>query len=256
MKNSEEVRQSLENDRYFWHGAIERSDGSSVAPCDPWHKALCTTSDGGKAGNVSFAQFARTHEKELRSIRRVTESGVSTVAVEFKLPSSTCTIYLDPAVNYMMRKTRSENDNEKGYHSSLEVKRFREAALGIYFPEEVVIKRRERGQDKADETFVFRNVVVNRPIPSTVFELKFRSGIHVRDRIEGTKYRINEAGSPIGPKEQLVPVVTVLPGVEPQTPTRHEPRASGWWILPSSATLLCLAGTLWYVRRRKALRGA
>jgi hypothetical protein len=256
MKGSHEVRQSLEDDRYFWHGAVQRSEGRSVSPFDPWRMAECSISDGGKAGNVSFAQFARNHEKELRSIQRVIENGVTTVAVKFKLADSTCTIHLDPAVNYMIRRRCSRNDSDEGYHSSADVTRFKEAAPGVYFPEEVVLKRRDRGQDKPDETFSFQNVVVNRPIPSTMFDLKFRPGIYVRDRIEGTKYQVNEAGTPAGPKEQLMPVVTVLPGVEPQTPTREEPRASGWWILPSSAAVLCLAGTLWYVRRRKGLSGA
>jgi hypothetical protein len=213
--------------------------------------ALCSFSDGGAMGNITFDQFAGSHQKELRSIRRLTEGGVTLIAVEFKLPNWTCTMFLDPAANYMVRKAWTQNDAEDGYHSGAEVTRFRQATPGVYFPEEVISKRRNAGRDQPDEIHTFRNVVVNQPIPASTFDLKFRHGIQVRDRIEGKKYPVNEAGIPIGPKVPLAATVVTPIDTQPRSATQQEPRSAGWWVLPTSVGLLCVAGALWYVRRRK-----
>jgi hypothetical protein len=259
-RNHPEVRQNLEAGRFYWHGAVERFDGRSPFSFDPWANANCAFSDGGKAGSATFDQFAGNHEREFHSIRRVTEDGVATVAVEFRLQGFTCTFHLDPAANYMVRKTRSESTSANGYTSGSEVVRFKEAAPGVYFPEQVVLKRWNAGKPQPDETVTFRNVVVNQPIPDSVFDLKYRRGIYVLDRIEGKKYQVNEAGAPLGAKGPLATAATVPvdPRAEdtPLTETKEEPRRWGWWILPLSVTVLCVAGTAVFVRRRKAAAAA
>lgn len=257
MKSLPEVRQNLEGGRYYWHGAVERFDGRSPYAFDPWANANCAFSDGGKGGSATFDQFAANHEKEFKSIRRVTDDGVTTVAVEFRLPGFTCTTHLDPAANYMVRKTRSESTSPDGYTSGSEVVRFKEAAPGVYFPEQLVIKRWKAGKAQPDDTVTFRNVVVNQPIPDSTFDLKYRNGIYLTDRIERKEYQVNENGLPIGSKRPMATATSIPidPRAEDDTPpteTKEEPRRWGWWILPLFVTVLCVAATVVLVRRRQA----
>lgn len=261
MKAFQSIRDGMDGDRYTWHGAIEKYNGGSQYPFDPWEYALCRLNDHGKAGNVTFADFARNHAKEFHAVRRDAVGSAPTEAVDFRLPGSIGTTHFDPAANYMIRKSGGASDPDDGTVGYTEIINFREYAPGVFFPERAVVKRRNRGKDEADEVFTFTDVSINKPIPDSVFEFKFRRGSHVSDRIQGLKYRVNEDGSPMGETAPLVKAVVAPASVDapanpsgPRTETREEPPPSGRWVLPLSAAVLASAGLLALWRRRSAAR--
>jgi len=252
MKGHPEVTESLENGRWFWHGAIERHDGSSPFIFSPWSDALCCMSDGGKRGNVTFTEFVQNHKRDIKAVRRSSEGGTRQETIEFRFPDATCAVHLDPSANYMVKKTERKSDSPTGYSSSAEVSAFKEIAPGVFFPERVVVKRFVNGAAGSDEVFTFYDVVVNQPIADNVFDLKFRHGIRITDRIDGKKYKVNETGVPISEK---VPISyasppPIAPAELPLTETQEEPSRSGWWLLPASIGLLSVAGCVWLLRRR------
>ncbi len=256
MKAHSEVKESLEGGRYFWHGTVERYTGASPFSFDPWLAAMCSTSDNYKMGNVSFAEFARSHAKEARAVRRSEAGGAPTEVVEFKLGDAVCSDHFDPAANFMVRKIERASDSSDGYSSSSEVTSFKEFAPGVFFPERVVVKRHQGGKDEADEVFSFSEVSVNKPIPDSVFDQKYRPGITVTDRVEGKKYKINAEAKPVGAKSPILvaaplPVDPTVVTQTPQTVTQDEPARSGWWLLPASLALIAGAGILLLVRRRR-----
>lgn len=255
MKGLPEVRESLDGDRWYWHGAVERHDGGSPFQFAPWCDALCSLSDGGKRGNVTFAEFVTNHRREVVAVRRATVGGLPTETVEFRFPDAVCTVHLDPAANYMVRRVERTSNASSGYSSSAEVTSFREASPGVFFPVRVVNKRRDGGRTQPDETFTFTDIEVNKPLNESTFALKFRPGITIIDRVRGTKYKVREDGTPVSAERPIS--VASSPDIspadrEPATETREEPRRAGWWLLPVSALMLGLGGCLWAVRRRRA----
>ncbi len=254
LKNHSEVKESLDGGRYFWHGGVERYTEASPFLIDPWAAALCKLSDGGKHGNVTFAEFAANNARALRTVRRDGAAGAE--VAEYRLGGATVAVHLAPAANYMVRKTERLDDTPNGYTSSAEVTAFREGPPGVFFPARVVVKRKTGGKDEPDEVFTFHDIKINAPIPDAAFDLKFRAGSRVTDRIQGTKYKVDEAGRQVGPAEPMA--VSASPAISPADPdppteTRAEPRRAGWWVLPASVGLLAVSG-LWLFARRRALR--
>jgi hypothetical protein len=198
--------------------------------------------------------------REFGAVRRVQgASGGDLFEAEFALPDSTITVSVDPAANYMIRRVEMNPKEIAGYHSVIEVNRFKEHAPGVYFPEQVTVLRKHGDAAPSTEIIKFTDVVVNSPIPASLFTLKFPHGIYVTDRIEGRKYRVNENGQPIGPKTEI-PVAASPPIVPPVqdyllTETKTEPPRTGWWILPASVGIVTLAGAILAIRKWKSTRG-
>ena len=245
MKAHAEVQRSLEGGRYFWHAAVEPFEGRVPFAFDPWFAAMCSTSDGGQSGNVTFAEFARAHAGELSRTPKPDE-------VEFRLQGLTATFAFDPAANGMLRKMASVSDDPKGYRSESEVTAFAERAPGVFFPDRVVVRRWSRGEPEADEVFTFAEVAVNKPIPDSTFAFRFHPGVKVTDRVEQTEYWVDAGGRPVGAKSPMA-VFTPAPAggsaTEPGRETQAEPRRWGWWLLPASLVTLA-AGLLVALRRR------
>lgn len=141
MKGSKEVQESLEGGRYYWHGALERHDGQSRFLFEPWLSARCSMSDGGKSGNVSYAQFFTNHKSRLESVKSVKFGASTKSVVEVRFPTATCRYYFDPRANYMACGSEYISDNADGDRSLVGILSHKEYAPGVFFPEKVVIKR-------------------------------------------------------------------------------------------------------------------
>lgn len=101
---------------------------------------------------------------------------------------------------------------------------------------------------------------INKPIPDSVFDFKFRHGIYVDNRIEKTKYKVNENGLRLGeskpmPVFQSAPLPPAIAYTGPTTETREEPARWGWWLLPSTLAASGVSGG-WLLARRWRQRRA
>ena len=251
-----EVKAGLDGGRWHWHAAVTRHTGASPFLFNPWESALCSMSDGGKNGNVTFSEFAKNHRGELHSVVRPKDAP-NIVVAEFRLPGYVCRQHLDRTANSMVRKTESRSEAPTGYSSSAEVTAFKEGAPGVFFPERVVVKRSQGGKDEPDEVFTFSDIALNKPIPAETFDLKYRPGLTLTDTIEGKSYKVDRDGKPIGEK---VAVGLVVPPplspyeASPAAVTLEEPGPWGWWILPLAGAGFAVVVIAWLVMRVRSAR--
>ena len=105
------------------------------------------------------------------------------------------------------------------------------------------------------------NLKVNEPIAKEVFTLPpIPAGTLLHDRIDGTRYPIDQDWKPIGKKESnpiiSLPIRSDGPASDYHAQSEQEPRPWWTWLLPAAAAGLAAAGLLWLYRRRQTAKQA
>jgi hypothetical protein len=212
-------------------------------------------------GPVLFHELLSTRP-DLLGVRRVQESARDLVHVDLVHPGvggERCRdeLWFDPQVNYLVRKQVRHAGDTRAEH---EVVRFKEAAPGIYFPEEVQSRVFRNG--KQDTTFVnrFSEIRVNQPLPADTFEWRFPTAIRVYDYVENKAFQVETDG-----RWRQLKDWRLVPGLMPHsravkvaeaTVTREEPQSATRWILPLGLLMLGLGclGLVWrWWKARSAL---
>jgi hypothetical protein len=171
--------------------------------------------------------------------------------------------YLDPAVNYLVRKaTYRTADARRDYV----VVTFAEFPGGVFFPTRVNEQVSRDGEPFASAVSEIKELEVNKPLPVGIFDLRFPQGVIVSDAIRREVYQVDSDGRQIskarkiGAKGPLPPPPPVEASTRAAigTETLVEPQSWTRWILPFSLALLAIAGLTVIGRRwldRRAAAG-
>jgi hypothetical protein len=240
------------------HAFISPYGGLPVGNADPmFHGLFKLVADAQKGpGLVSFDECMNHKPHTLRRAERVSEGGRELIVLKLEFaPDSWAEYYFDPAVNHLLRKIKSSHVVGTGagaftMDSSAEVLRFREGALGVFFPEEVVYNRVATGKPLGTDRFVFRDLRVNQPLPPGALDVGSPKDAVIEDAIQGKSYKVDAHGKQVGESQPLA-MPGPPSGAVARTETREEPRSWSAWILPASLALLGAAGVLWLVRKRR-----
>ena len=105
------------------------------------------------------------------------------------------------------------------------------------------------------------NLKVNEPIDKDVFTLPpIPAGTLLHDRIDGTRYPIDQDWKAIGPKVAnpiiSLPIRSSGAASDYHAQSEQEPRPWWTWLLPAAAAVLAAAGLLWLYRRRQTAKQA
>lgn len=165
-------------------------------------------------------------------------------------------IYFDPQVNYLVRKTIYATSTDRGrFLREDEVLQFKECGPGLFFPERVVCRTSLNGILDFQCQTTISDIRLNEALPEGTFALSFRTGIRLTDTVENVRYRIDTRGMPISIKEPL-PKTTPPPplGDDPEFTgeTEREPRTLAQWLVITSLCLLgmaTVAASLRFLRR-------
>jgi hypothetical protein len=113
---------------------------------------------------------------------------------------------------------------------------------------------------------VFSNIQINKPVPGSIFNLRFPAGILVTDLLQGKMFKTDVNGEPTLPgtnqkgKELTLTTAPPFPITQDgdQTPsvTTEEPRSWTRWLFPAALVFFTLAGILWVIRRWRKPAGA
>lgn len=223
--------------------------------CDPWFLG-CISIHGPDFKAYSLDDLIN-HHHILKDAKRVVESDHELIYISIEFDKIRHQLWFDPRFNYMLRRrlTSITNDNfrEQG---GVEVRKFREAAPGIYFPEEVVtITPGENGQLNSTPLASFQDIRIN-ATDFSIPKISFVRGMSLSDSIQGRSYRVDENGVEIGIDPRVHVSLTPPPipahSHSDMTVSHSESTPMTYWILPASLVLLCVAGCLWVVRKRRA----
>jgi hypothetical protein len=228
--------------------AASMSTEAGTTVVDPFRLGLFKLDDGHWD---SLDELLRRPVERVNAEEAVSE-GLSLVKISTRLEGRDWEIWVDPAVNHLIRKAVQSYPlpNKAVLRMECEITGFRETAPSVYFPEGV--RQRHFMGDKlvADNLVHFREVRVNQPIPAGIFRMKFPAGIWMEDRIQQVNYKIDENGERLGPS---VPTQEALaaPPTKTRTATVEEPPAFTRWPLVAGAVCLAAAAGTWVIRRRR-----
>lgn len=232
---------------------IMRDDRRPLCPCDAWYCGLLALPGPTKAVTILTLDELLKQPHELHRVARETDAGQELIYLKLSHARADLEIWFDPKVNYLVRKLVISFDDPqpKSGRRESRVVRFKEAAPAVYFPEEVesVVTSNGVRSDRIQRV-TFSHILVNRPLPADAFDWFFPDGVTLNDLIEGKQFKADRAGNPIG-ASKTIPQITAVPVSSKQvTETREEPKPITRWLVPASAGILVLAGTLWLFRKR------
>lgn len=236
---------------------ILASQDEGVGEFDAWSLGMLTLTDRSPPHRLLFVN--EYIEKYLRNIKRVAkknEEGRDYLVVELTLGQTTQELWLDPRANYLMARvmgtTTEKGDRPIKTHGEKTVTRFSEIAPAVFFPERITSKYYTNDSLDFTEEVVFSDIVVNRPLPPGMFDLRIPAYTEVRDYIQDQQYKVDASGARIGPAREIPKLPPPVAGeaAGPQSETKEEPKSWTRWVLPSSLAILVIAGVLWLVRNR------
>ena len=247
-------------------GLVDKWNGLPGPHGDPWLDTLiASVGDRAKSPKPLLFEYKLSYPGK-RSARREEVGGTSFVVVEgvSKDGHVRGEYWFDPRANYLisryevMLKAGAPNwpAGRPDQGSRTEVTRFAEPAPGVFFPVEVTKVNTVGEKFGSREVGRVKNIRVNAPLPMEIFSLNYVPGDRVSDHLQGKRYTV----APDGKSETNVAAVSPhrpplgVPGVAELTETKAEPRSAASWLLPLSAGLIVVGGTLAYVRRRRANR--
>jgi hypothetical protein len=169
------------------------------------------------------------------------------------------TIYLDPTVNYLVRRFTCEHP---AMFRDYKITAFEELAPSVYIPSAAVYEVTKGGKLTGRETTVFREIEINRPLPTTAFSFRFPRGLLISDGIRSANYRVDEMGNPISAQEPKPQGITLFGTNGPAgdgdlaatRPSSHEPTPWTAWLPFVFGAIFLLAAMLWVSARWRARR--
>ena len=169
-------------------------------------------------------------------------------------------ITVDPSANYMIDKVESYHTSHhagKKFEAKMvrEVESFAEVAPGIFFPQKVKGSGGQNGRTDSTSVTTFSEVVVNQPIPASVFTLRFPPNVAVTDRIAGTTYQADVQGRPTSAVKKLGVYVPPSPPAPSEIilPTLEEP-SQPWWPYALAVAGAGVCASAWWVKRYQTMR--
>lgn len=162
--------------------------------------------------------------------------------------------WLDPAINHLVRAIRTIEDDGSVFESV--ITRFREHHAGVYFPERGITRyqpapgKNQRPWEQ-ESTFVAE---INVPISDDIFQIRYHPGVTFVDEINGSAYRVDADGKPIGAATPLAVNPIESPPAEIGTQTRLEDTdGTPWWWYASIlfAASAVVAIIVLYVKRNR-----
>jgi hypothetical protein len=177
-------------------------------------------------------------------------------------PEDTFTAWLDPSVNWLVRKVERRtattielNGKKVTYRmrNEYEANGFSEVAPGNFFPTGVRMRSFVNDKLSVVHEAEFSEVSVNRlktsPIP---LHLPIRAGMTVTDEVKGLRYTADASGNPAGKsmvlREAPAPLLPVSPNPNEQPPPGALTHTSTWFLI--LAGLLATATAFLIYRRR------
>lgn len=177
-------------------------------------------------------------------------------------PGDTFTVWLDPSVNWLVRKVERNTDTQVELGGKMvrfrrrdecEANGFSEVAAGTFFPTGVRIRSFVNDKLSVVHEAEFSEVSVNRlktsPLPT---RLPIRAGMMVTDEIKGLRYTADAAGNPSGKAmvfrhapDSLLPAAPNPNEQPPPGPLTH----TSTWLLVLAGLLATATAVLIYRRR-------
>ncbi|OWK41609.1 hypothetical protein FRUB_03687 [Fimbriiglobus ruber] len=234
-----------------------------IGRCDAWVRGLLVLNVPGTIQNVPLEQLVELAAK-VTGGQSVKAGGrqltLLTLSFPAKPPDATAweiDVFLDPAVNYLVRQINYRARDVPNFDRVEQVTSFKECSPGVYFPERVEGSSGPIDTPGTVSTTVISNIAVNKPIPAGVMTFRFPEGIILSDGIRGTSYRITSDGRAIGPEIPLgkapPPVREGASTTQPvsTSETTEEPKSATRWIAPAGVGLVLIGLLISVVRRRR-----
>lgn len=238
---------------------------SSVAPYeglieDPFAEGLLAFSRLDPPGLVALDELlAKPHR--INGVKRVS-NGRDLIYLDFSHDRFRFEIFFDPQVNYLVRKLIQTSNTARTRRES-EIVKFAEVRPAVYFPARIETKVFEAaGALRSTRVATISDIQVNQPMDPGIFKFRYPDGTIVQDLFTRTIYKTDTEGRNMGPVVDSTgrvrqmgrgrPLSGALVGQEPQRATQEEPTSWLPWIVASASLIvLCVAGFLWFVRRRR-----
>lgn len=239
-------------------GAITTvNDGIEYSKCDYWQRFFLSHKLINENKFVTLDELVRNAVKVFGpNASSYDRKQLLVVELDLSKPakfSFKCNVrlYFDAAVNYLVRRADVELTLPNGDIAKRVgvVERFLEAKPAVFCPVNV---RQTLGMNSGQPTPLnsawVSNLVVNDPIPSSVFRLTLPHGVHLRNLTEGTRYLADSAGKAI--TSPVVDTTDTLGAVRPGAPGG---RAWAMWAIAATvATFAVFAfGSRWFRRRHR-----
>lgn len=247
----------------FAAGLQIADEAKSIIMTNAWRLALFALPrfDSEVKPQLSVSEaVARMTVKEVTTERG--PAGKLTRVTLEEAPGDTFTVWLDPSVNWLVRKVERNTDTQAELggknvryrrRDEYEVTGFSEVAPGTFFPTGVRNRGFVNGKLSVVHEADFSEVSVNRlktsPLP---IRLPIRAGMTVTDEIKGLRYTADASGNPSGKAMVLryapVPLLPAAPNPNEQPPPGPMTHTSTWLLV--LAGLLATATAALIYRRR------
>lgn len=191
------------------------------------------------------------HPHRIRAAERLPMPG-NEIRLELTNPGARLELWLDPKVNYLVRKTitfpaanEKSGKNIKWEHEVIE---FNEAAKGVFIP--IVIQHRCYHHDQLHSVVRTRitDLKVNHNMPATALRIPGIAGMECSDMTRDVKYKVDADGRQVGPAvSEKVPEINPKPSdAPPGTYSSPEPSRPPmpWWRWLLSVSLFALIAGL------------
>jgi hypothetical protein len=229
--------------------------------CDVWYLSMLSFDFGEPA--VTLADFLEQPRIKLRGAEQ--DGGLFAVRMTNERGEE-IDVWLDPAVNYLVRKKVVSSTSKDGtkLQGETEVESFVEPAPGIFFPSRVTVRHTTNGKLADQSTYEFSAIRINQPLPADAFQVKYVNGMLFLNYVQNKVYHVDEGGrflkasrfhlSKRPPRGDTTRNGSDADSDSPGQATEEEPSSSAArWILLASAVTLVTAGVLWFMRRRRSL---
>lgn len=226
--------------------------------CDPFTRGLLifnvpeTVSDVPLEELLTLASKARLGKTVSNGTQSLVGLDLAFDAGEKRKNSWTVEIQLDPALNYLAKRTVYTASSANGtFRRVAEVLEFSEVLPGVFFPIRVQGQSTDRGKKWSAFTARLTNIRINEPLPDDIFQVRYPPGIFLSDGIRGEVYQVDADGNAISESRPMGKVPPPPLGVAQGSGTETKNEATSWtrWILPVSLGLLAIAGMIAAIRR-------
>lgn len=191
-------------------------------------------------------------------VKRACKNQVVDEGAEVRIPfaDSTGSIRLSKKYNYLVLSSESRSAmNGAKYIASHSVTEFIPGPNGVYIPVAGEILTTRNGEFEFSYKTKLTNIDTS-PFDETAIQLRYPKKMEVVNRIDGTKYTVDEMGNKVSPTEPFVPLVV---GVGPDSkesrlPTQVEESRFGWWLIPAGLSIVFVAYAIVLFARARARR--
>jgi hypothetical protein len=232
-------------------GAVRQAGREPFYMIDPPFACNETFFHAGRR-DATLEQFVRAPGRTVKAIearqagRALVRLDVDVAQAKSVRDSGKYEIWLDPAVNYLVRKVIWHMSGPGGQQFDREVLQFKEAVPGLFVPVEMVHTMHSRGAIEQETKFVVQDWKVNQDIPESVFRLTIPPGASVLDNIRGQRYDQPAPGAAPVAVEKVPPQMfmgaTVRSPLDPGPTSWNESRANtGGLNTYYAAAILCVA---------------